>query len=193
MAVPSLFDIKALAVTTRAISRTLEAPTPERQVGRLLLEGVPFLKPTAAREIEVKTAPSTVKTLIQQHLTEAKQHQREQQLIALAKPTAYERIGKPAFEDLTTTYREKEAEQFTQQQFYTVLEREALVEKHYYHEATQPTIALPDITFPSITFPEFPKMPDVFGGLKDIGKYAVIGVVAIGGLLVLSKLLGRKK
>jgi len=41
-----------------------------------------------------------------------------------------------------------------------------------------------DITLPSIAFPE---LPDIFGGLKDIGKYALIGIVGLIAIMLLTR------
>jgi len=47
-------------------------------------------------------------------------------------------------------------------------------------------VLLPDITMPNITFPDF-KFPDILGGLKDIGKYALIGGIALVAILILTR------
>lgn len=41
-----------------------------------------------------------------------------------------------------------------------------------------------------ITMPEF---PDIFGGLKDVGKWILIGGGVLAGVYLLGKILGRKK
>ncbi len=49
------------------------------------------------------------------------------------------------------------------------------------------------IEFPEITFPSWPEMPDIFGGLKDVAKWAAIGIAGLAGIYILSKFIGRKK
>lgn len=46
------------------------------------------------------------------------------------------------------------------------------------------TIGGTNITLPSIAIPEF---PDIFGGLKDFGKYALIGIVGLAAILLLTR------
>ena len=53
-----------------------------------------------------------------------------------------------------------------------------------------PGVALPGIG--EIKMPDI-KMPDIFAGMKDIGKYALYGIGAIAGVILLSSFLkGRK-
>lgn len=40
---------------------------------------------------------------------------------------------------------------------------------------------------------DLPEFPDIFGGLKDVGKWVLIGGAAILGVYLLGKVLGRKK
>jgi len=44
----------------------------------------------------------------------------------------------------------------------------------------------PNISFPDIKFPDI-KFPDLFGGLKEIGMYAIIGVVGIVAILLITR------
>lgn len=52
---------------------------------------------------------------------------------------------------------------------------------------------LPPFQFPGWPQIPMPEFPDLFGGLKDIGKYAAVGIVAIVGIVLLSKVWGKKK
>lgn len=47
-------------------------------------------------------------------------------------------------------------------------------------------VLFPDVTMPNITFPDI-KLPDIFGGLKEIGKYVLIGGVALVAILILTR------
>jgi len=60
-------------------------------------------------------------------------------------------------------------------------EKEAVLEEL----ESQRVTVLPDITFPEISIPE---MPDILGGLKDVGKYALIaGAVILAAVLFMRK------
>lgn len=46
---------------------------------------------------------------------------------------------------------------------------------------------------PGPQLPGLPGLPDLFGGLKDAGKWILIGAAVLGGLYIGGKLIGRKK
>ena len=54
-------------------------------------------------------------------------------------------------------------------------------------------IEKPIITIPFAPVIETPQMPDIFGGLKDVGKWVLIGGGLLAGIWLLGKYIGRGK
>ena len=100
-------------------------------------------------------------------------------------------VAKKAYDELVVEQVKEDPD--IPQDFKNQFERDFLEAYDKFEKDVYTPPELPEIKIPEIKLPEWPKFPDIGGAIAGVGKWLIIGVVAIAALIGLSAILGRRR